>query len=131
MTLPAERSLVTESGLVVARHVEIAADWWSRFKGLQFRNSLPEEHAILLRPCSSIHTFWMRFAIDVVFLDSDGRIADIRRTVRPWRAVLPESSSVAVLEMTSGALPIHVSHGDLLCWSDGERRWPLTESSDH
>ena len=121
MTQQTGTSLVTEPGASIATHVEIADNWWKRFKGLQFRRPLGKDHAILLRPCPSIHTFWMRFAIDVVFLDGEGRVVDIRRHVRPWRAVVPKARSVAVIEMTAGALPAHLNEGDVVCWSDGER----------
>ena len=121
MTQPTGTSLVTESGASIAAHVEIADNWWKRFKGLQFRRPLAKDHAILLRPCPSIHTFWMRFAIDVVFLDGEGRVVDIRRNVRPWRTVIPKTRSVMVVEMTSGALPAHLTEGDVVRWSDGER----------
>lgn len=120
MTQPARRLLVTDAGELVARHVELAEDWWSRFKGLQFRKSLREEHAILLRPCSSIHTFWMRFAIDVVFLDEHLRVIDIHRDVRPWRVIVSSGHSISVLEMTAGALPAFIKTGDMLCWSADE-----------
>ncbi len=121
MTQSTGTSLVTESGVLIAAHVEVADTWWQRFKGLQFRRPLAKDHAILLRPCPSIHTFWMRFSIDVVFLDGEGRIVDLRRNVRPWRAVIPRVRSVAVVEMTSGALPALLHEGDLLRWSDGSR----------
>ncbi|MHC4880525.1 MAG: DUF192 domain-containing protein [Planctomycetota bacterium] len=121
----ADDVLVSSTGISIATEVEIADTWWRRFKGLQFRQRLPENHAILLRPCSSIHTFWMRFAIDVAFLNGDGCVIDIRRNVRPWRVVLPKARSVAVLEMASGELPAQLSEGDAVCWSDGKCRWAL------
>ena len=123
-----EAYLITDSGLPIATKVELADTWWKRFKGLQFRKPQPDEHAILLRPCSSIHTFWMRFSIDVVFIDEASRAIEVVRAVRPWRVVIPGTRSVAVLEMTSGSLPEQLTAGDALQWSTGERVWPLLES---
>ena len=65
------------SGRVVARQVELAAGYWSRLRGLQFRAALPAGHGLLLVPCGSIHTFFVRFAINVVFLDSTGDIVGV------------------------------------------------------
>ncbi len=121
-------ALMSDSGVSVASEVEIAATWWRRFKGLQFRKPLPDGHAILLRPCSSIHTFWMRFAIDVVFVDESGRMVQIERNVGPWRTVIAKIRSAAVLEMTSGSLPAKLTVGDILTWKSGEHHWPLLES---
>jgi len=65
----------------------------ARMKGLLGRKSLPEREAMLLDPCGSIHTFGMRFAIDVVFLDADWQVIGTRTNLRPgclawggWRA---------------------------------------------
>ena len=124
----ADASLMSESGVLIATMVEIADTWWLRFKGLQFRKPLPDGHAILLRPCSSIHTLWMRFSIDVVFVDEAGRVVQVDRAVRPWRTVISKTRSAAVLEMTAGALSEGLSVGDVLMWKSGERQWPLFES---
>ena len=70
----------------------------------------------------------MRFSIDVVFIDEASRAIEVVRAVRPWRAVIPGTRSVAVLEMTSGSLPEQLTAGDALQWSTGERVWPLLES---
>jgi len=121
--------LVSQSGDTIATTVEIANSWWQRFKGLQFRKPLPDGHAILLRPCSSIHTFWMRFSIDVVFLSEEGRIVEIRKGVRPWRIVLPKPGSFVVLEMTAGALPAFLSNDDVIRCFDGNLHWSPSESS--
>lgn len=111
-----DTALVSSSGETIAYNVEVADTWWRRFKGLQFRKPLPDGHAILLRPCSSIHTFWMRFSIDVAFLDGDLCVIEIHRGVCPWRTLIPQTRSVAVLEMSAGSLPIFVKPGDILTW---------------
>ena len=71
----------------------------TRNRGLLGRSSLAAGYALILAPCSSIHTFFMQFAIDVVFVDRDGLVLRARPAVRPWRiagspsARLPLSSS--------------------------------------
>ncbi|MBA2360392.1 MAG: DUF192 domain-containing protein [Actinobacteria bacterium] len=70
-------------------------------RGLLGRRSLPSDQGILLKPAASIHTFFMRFPIDAVFLDREHRVVGIERDVRPWRTV-GRRGSHAVLELPSG-----------------------------
>jgi uncharacterized membrane protein (UPF0127 family) len=58
---------------------------WQRLKGLIGLREWPAGQALMLRPCNAVHTAFMRFPIDVVFVDGRGRIARIA-TLRPWRA---------------------------------------------
>jgi uncharacterized membrane protein (UPF0127 family) len=101
-----------ETGAVVVENLEIADTFWSRFKGLQFRRQLPPNTGLLLIPCSSIHTFWMRFAIDVAYLDKQGQVLDVRTNLRPWRIVWPPRGAYAILEMNAGAMTVQ-QHSNL------------------
>ena len=91
-----------DTGALVVSSLEVADGVWSRFKGLQLRASLPPGGGLLLVPCASIHTFWMRFAIDVVMLDRDYRVLELRRAVWPWRIVKAVRGTHAILEMAAG-----------------------------
>ena len=64
-------SLTSEDGRVVCEHLLVAARPLRRMRGLLGRSELPSDQGILLRPAGSVHTFFMRFPIDVVFLDRD------------------------------------------------------------
>ena len=75
----------TNSGDVLIDQLEIADTFWKRFKGLQFRHSIPHGSGLLLSPCSSLHTCFMRFPIDVIHLDDKNRVLGISRNIRPWR----------------------------------------------
>lgn len=79
-----------------------ARTFLSRFAGLQFKKSLPEGGGLLLTPCNSIHTFFMRFAIDAVFIDSDGIVLHIAEGVKPWRVSKIISGARSVLELPAG-----------------------------
>ena len=70
-------------------------------KGLLGRKRLEREEGILLRPASSIHTAFMRFPIDAVFLDGEGRVLRFAAEVKPWRAAGCRGAR-AVLELSSG-----------------------------
>jgi hypothetical protein len=78
----------------------IADSYWSRFWGLMGRRTLGEGEGLLIEPCSSIHTMFMRFAIDVIFLDEERRVVKIA-TVRPFRAAVGRGSR-CVLEVPAG-----------------------------
>jgi uncharacterized membrane protein (UPF0127 family) len=87
----------------VATSVEIAATRTSRRKGLLGRDGLEESSAMLLAPCTAVHTVGMRFAIDVVFVDRQGYAVKVVRDLRPWRIALAAGAR-AVIEMPAGRL---------------------------
>jgi uncharacterized protein len=105
-----------DSGEVVIQSLEIANTFFKRFVGLQFRKSLGSDSAILLTPCSSIHTCFMRFPIDIIMIDVDGLILGTKRNVRPWRAVLCLAKTRTIIETKVNAIDLPV--GTKLTWSD-------------
>lgn len=72
------------TGLSVATRLEIAADSAARRKGLLGRDGLDEGSALIIAPCNAVHTFFMRFTIDVAFVDREGRVVRGSRQLRPW-----------------------------------------------
>jgi uncharacterized membrane protein (UPF0127 family) len=86
----------------LATTVEAAVDSASRRRGLLGRESLAPDAALVIAPTNGIHTFFMKFAIDVVFVARDGRVVKIARAVRPWRASLA-LRAFAVVELAAGA----------------------------
>ena len=60
--------------------------------------------AIVFPHCNSIHTFFMRFPIDVVFLDRHGQITELVPNVKPWRILLPRLAARHVLELSSNKI---------------------------
>ena len=73
----------------------------ARTKGLLGRHSLEPGEGLLLRPANSVHTAFMRFAIDVVFLDKELQVLDVVEAVPPWR-VKARRGARAVLELGAG-----------------------------
>jgi uncharacterized membrane protein (UPF0127 family) len=65
--------------------IEHAQRWHQRMLGLMFRPTLAAGHALLLTPCPSVHTAFMRFAIDVVYLDDTYMVLAMHLQLRPWR----------------------------------------------
>jgi uncharacterized protein len=88
---------------VVADHLRTAFDSAERRQGLLGRDSLPEGSALIIAPCSAVHTFFMRFAIDIAFVARDGRVIKVRSAVRPWRMALAVRA-FAVVELPPGTL---------------------------
>ena len=94
---------------VIADSIEKATGFIDRLRGLMYVKHLPKGHAILLEPCNSIHTFGMRFAIDVLFLDASSRILKAVRSLTPGKIAGPIAGACAVLEANAGSLPINVA----------------------
>ena len=80
----------------------IADSFLMRFAGLMFRQKLPPATGLLLAPCNSVHMCFMRFAIDVVYLDKDYNIIKIVNNLKPWIGLSMCSKAWAVLEMNAG-----------------------------
>jgi uncharacterized membrane protein (UPF0127 family) len=97
------RVLNVAKGTVVAEDVRIADGIWSRFWGLMGRKGLPDGGGLLLRPSTSIHTAFMRFAIDVVFVDRAMRVVRVVSNMRPFRAAIAFRGAHSALELNAGA----------------------------
>lgn len=72
-------------GRVLARRLAYAETFWKRLVGLMGRRALGPEEALIIVPCPSIHTFFMRFPIDVAFLDREWRVLRIVHALAPFR----------------------------------------------
>lgn len=81
----------------------IAAGSWSRSRGLLGRSGMDEQEGLWIQPTSSIHMWFMRFAIDVVWAAEDGRVLKLVEGIRPWRMSFCRGAKVA-LELPVGAI---------------------------
>lgn len=97
------------TGRVLATTVEMAFDSASRRKGLLGREGLAAQSALLIAPSSGIHTFFMRFAIDVVFVARDGAVKKTYEQLNPWRIAIAVGA-YAVIELPAGALRAADTH---------------------
>ena len=110
-----------ESGEVLIPRLELAVTFWRRFAGLQFRRGPAADQAVLFSPCHSIHTHWMRFAIDVVLVDATGVVLEVRAAVAPWRLVRGPRGTRVVIESAANVLANRVASGDRLAVSCGAK----------
>jgi uncharacterized membrane protein (UPF0127 family) len=109
-----------ERGRIVCERCLLADRPLRRLLGLAGRKALPAGEGILLTPSSAVHTWFMRFAIDVVFLDGDFTVLGVRENVKPWRAA-GRRGARAVLELAAGeAAGRGIRPGDRLSLADGE-----------
>ena len=87
---------------ILASQVWVANTPWTRIKGLLGRSSLPRSEAMWIKPCNSIHTFFMKFPIDLVYLGKDRKVRKVRHAVKPWRLSACLSAH-SILELPAGA----------------------------
>ena len=92
----------------------VLTGFFERMRGLLWRDGLPEGDVYVFPHCGSVHTFGMRFAIDVVFLDRDGRVLSIRENVRPGRMVFGGRRAATTVEAQTGWLAKALEVGDRL-----------------
>jgi len=96
-----EVALRLENGRTVCERCVLADTALARMRGLLGRRDLPHGEGLMLRPASSVHTAFMRFPIDAVFLDRDGRVLKVARGLRPWKTSARRKAR-AVLELPAG-----------------------------
>ena len=93
-----------DTGVVVADRVAVAATRAARAVGLLTRRGLDAGEALWIVPSRGVHTWGMRFAIDVAALDDQGTVVDVVPALRPWRVRLPRAGTAGVLELPAGVL---------------------------
>jgi uncharacterized membrane protein (UPF0127 family) len=91
------------TGRVVASSLETAFDSETRNKGLLGRDGLPAGHALIIAPTNLVHTFFMRFALDLLFVRRDGTVVKTKSSL-PARRIAGALRGYAVIEMAAGEL---------------------------
>ena len=123
MTAPRMALVNQRTDEALADRIELAVTRNDRRKGLLGRDVFETSSALIIAPCFSIHTMFMRFDIDAVFVDDDGRAVKVVQGLGPWRiAVQPFAH--AVVELPAGSLrerPVDVGDRLYLVNSSGER----------
>lgn len=108
------KCVLKKNSEVLAEEVEVADSFFSRLKGLMFRQGLLHQKALLLDPCPQIHTCFMRFSIDAVFFDRQGNVLYVVENMKPWRFGRFVRGSRYTLEFMGGTLAGRVQVGDQL-----------------
>ena len=116
MAKSAQRVVIERTGTELAGSVAEAGGFLGSFMGLMFKPSLPTATGMIFRPAMGIHTLFMRFAIDLVYLDKDDAVKRIRPRLAPWR--LDFTSAAACIELNAGAAAAAgLQQGDRLLFS--------------
>ena len=106
---------IAATGRPIAGEAWTAANAWERMVGLLATERLGPGQGLLLAPCGSVHTFGMRFSIDILFLDRQNRVLAVARDVGPCRVRVGPRGARSVLELAAGAASAAgVREGDAL-----------------
>jgi len=87
---------------IISENVMIANTFFKRLKGLMFSKELPEEKSLHIVPCNEIHTFNMKYSIDVLYLDKNNNIVAINEEMKPGKIGKRVKKAVSVVELPSG-----------------------------
>ena len=112
---------LTTRQIIIADQVKHAANPIARMKGLLGTKSLPDGHALWLRPCNSVHTIGMAYAIDVIFLDKNNKIVKVVSRLKPMRLCWAPFAARSVLELPDGIVEKYaITVGDSVDISERE-----------
>ena len=106
------KARIASTGATLAAEVELADTYETRSRGLLGRDSMRPGTALWIVPCPMIHTLFMRFSIDVVFLDKKNTVVRVIENLKPWRLSPWVFRARSVLELPAGTLKGSVSAGD-------------------
>lgn len=109
-------SLKSAQGEWIARSLFVARSFADRLRGVHKLGALPAGTGLMLSPCTSIHTFGMRFAIDVLFLNAQLRVLRIAEACPPWRICWAPFGTKHVVELPAGTLKsVKLEPGMFVC----------------
>ncbi len=108
----------SQGNTLVAQNVVVVSGFLGRLRGLMFKKELGDGEGLLLERTSSIHMCFMRFPIDVIFLDKDNKVVKVVSGLNPWTLWCGAKGAAAVLELRAGAGG-QVLIGDVLDFSEG------------
>jgi hypothetical protein len=102
-------------GTVLAENVFLANSFFKRIKGLLGKASFNKGEALSIKPCNSIHTFFMRFSIDILFLDKKSKVIQALSGVKPFKLTRIYLQAEHAVELPSGAIKDSLTNiGDTL-----------------
>lgn len=107
------------NGRVLAERVEVARSLMSRLIGLIGRRSFPQGSAFVIPRCKQVHTFLMRFPMDVIYSDADNRVVCVAERVKPLRLTSYCRTAAQAIELPAGTISAAgIQPGDMLLFSD-------------
>jgi uncharacterized protein len=111
--------LETREPTLLAQYVKVANKPWLRLLGLMGKATLKHGEGLWLQPCNSVHSCFMRFDFDAIFLDKTGQVVALQESMRPWRLSRIYPKAQATLELPAGSIKqMGLQVGMRLAWQD-------------
>ena len=105
-------TLKDEAGTIICNKMIVANKMFDRMKGLMFSIEMPDCDGFLIAPCNSIHTFFMLYRLDLLFLDKNFQVVKVIYGLSPWRITWMYFKAHQVLEMKAGTLKKNIQSGE-------------------
>lgn len=115
----ATQVLIHPSDTVLIQDLHVFHRFYTRLKGLMFTQHLPQGHGVKISPCQQIHTQFMRYPIDVVFVSADHVVIHVEHAMKPWRFSRFYKQSHYVLELNAGEAA-QLRAGDMLFYKENK-----------
>ena len=116
----------SQRATVLGEAIEVALTASQRVRGLLGRECLEDGQGLLFKNCSSLHTFFMHFPIDIVFMDKKGKVLQVAMEVRPFKLVAAPFRAFYALELPTGAVGSSGTRvGDVLDFVEEEETAPV------
>jgi hypothetical protein len=110
----------TARNTILGETIEVAATAAQKVRGLLGRECLEDGQGLLFKGCSSLHTFFMSFPIDIIFTDRNGRVLKAAGEVKPFKLVAAPLRAYYAIELPAGAIARSFTReGDVLMFDDG------------
>lgn len=103
---------------IIAENGNITSGFYDRFKGLMGKKEIKHDEALIIKPCNSIHMFFMKFSIDVIFIDKNDRVCEMIKNIKPWKVSKIIKEAKYVIELKSDKINNHnIEIGDLISYN--------------
>lgn len=105
---------ISYKGKILSSNIRPAESFADRLIGLMFKKELVGADGLMIDPCRSIHTCFMKYSLDIVFISSKNQVVKIIRDIKPWRMTWIYFRASKTLELPAGKLPQDIKEGDFL-----------------
>ena len=92
------------TGAELSNNIDLADDLFNRMKGLLGKCEMGKGDSLWIKHCMSIHTFFMRFSIDVIFMNKKNQVVAVRKNLKPYRVTCLYPKATSVLELPAGTI---------------------------
>lgn len=113
--MTSKKALLKNKDTVIATNVKTANNIFTRTVGLLYKSSLPREEGLLIIPCRTIHSIFMRFTFDAVFISKEGEVVHLIERMKPFKATPIIWKAKTVLELAEGIISEkNIQLGDII-----------------